>query len=124
MNSFTSVSIEPPLVAIFVMENSRTLKSILQTGKYVINILKHDQETEARQFANDGMDDKFSGISHSMNGNGLPILAKSLGYIECEIHSTQKIEDHVMVLGRVMNASVENDLDALIYYRRGFRSFN
>lgn len=124
MNSFTSVSIEPPIVALFVMENSRTIKSILQTGKYVINIMKHDQEPAAVRFASDGLEDKFNGIEYTMNRDGLPLLTGSLGYIECETYSTQKIEDHVLVLGRVLNTVIENDTEALIYYRRGFRSFS
>lgn len=124
MNSFTSVSIEPPLVALFVMENSRTIRSILQTGKYVINIMKHDQESAAMRFASDGLEDKFNGIEYSLNSDGLPLLKGSIGYIECVTHSTQKIEDHVMVLGRVLKTTIENDAEALIYYRRSFRSFS
>lgn len=124
MNSFTSISLSPPLVAIFVMENSRTTSAILQTGKFVVNILKHDQEDAAKQFASDGVEDKFEGVKYSSNDDGIPVLDESLGYIECNLHSSQKIADHIMFVGEVRNASVINDLEALIYYRRGFRSFS
>lgn len=123
MNSFTSVSIDPPLVALFIIDRSRTNKALNQTGKYVINIMKHDQEDTARQFANDGMEDKFAGIEYTTNADGIPLVSGSLGYIQCEVHSTQAIADHVLFIGKVTGVSLENDNEALIYYKRAFRSF-
>lgn len=122
MNSFTSVSINPPMVAVFVMENSRTSNAILQSRKFVVNILKHDQETTAMQFANDGVEDKFKGVQYSLNADGIPVLPESLGYIECDLSSTHRLADHIMFLGEVRNADITNDVEALIYYRRGFHS--
>lgn len=123
MNSFTSVSLEPPLVALFVMENSRTSAAIQQSGKYIINILKHDQEDLARKFANDGPGDKFEGVQYRISDDGIPYLSESMGYLECTLDSSQKLADHVLFLGRVVNASPANSDEALIYYRREFRSF-
>lgn len=123
MNSFTSVSLNPPLVAIFVMENSRTTTAIQNTGKFVVNIMKHDQEGHSMQFANDGVEDKFDGVSHRKSTDGIPILDNCLGYIECDLYSSEKIADHIMFVGRVKKASVVNDEEALVYYKRAFRSF-
>lgn len=123
MNSFTSVSLNPPLVAVFVMEESRTTTSIQETGKFIVNIMKHDQEGHSMQFANDGLEDKFAGISHQRSEDGIPILDNCIGYIECDLHLSQKIADHIMFVGKVKKASVVNDEEALIYYRRTFRSF-
>lgn len=122
MNSFTSVSLNPPLIAVFVMENSRTTAAIQDTGKFIVNIMKHDQEAHSMQFANDGMDDKFQGVSHRESDDGIPILDNSLGFIECDIYTTQKIADHIMFVGQVKKASVVNDEAALLYYNRAFRS--
>ncbi len=122
MNSFTSVSLNPPLVAVFVMENSRTTAAIQETGKFIVNIMKHDQEGHSMQFANDGVDDKFQGVSHRKSEDGIPILDNSLGYIECDLYTSQKIADHVMFVGLVKKASVMNDEEALLYYKRAFRS--
>ena len=124
MNSFTSVSLDPPLVALFVMENSRTTAAIRQTGKYVINILKHDQGDLATRFASDGIPDKFEGVQHVANSNGIPLLGNCLGYIECTLESSQKISDHILFIGETKKASVALHEEALIYYRRAFRSFS
>lgn len=122
MNSFTSVSVDPPTVAVFVMDNSRTSSAILETGKFVVNILKHDQEEIAKQFANDGMEDKFQGVRYETGGDGIPLLPDSLGYIECNLSGTHKLADHVMFVGEVTRTGIFNDVEALIYYKRGFHS--
>lgn len=124
MNSFTSVSLNPPLVAIFVMENSRTTAAIQKTGKFIVNIMKHDQADHSIQFANDGVDNKFQGVSHRKSDDGIPILDNSLGYIECDLYQSQKIADHIMFVGQVKKANVVKDEEALIYYKRNFRSFS
>lgn len=124
MNSFTSVSLDPPIVAIFVMENGRTTTAINQTGKFVVNILKYDQEKEAKQFASDSLPDKFQGIGYTESSNGIPIIDGSLGYIECDLLETKNIADHILFLGKVSNSEVVRDEEALVFYRRAFRSFS
>ena len=124
MNSFTSVALNPPLIAIFVMENSRTTTAIQNTGKFVVNIMKHDQEAHSKQFANDGVENKFDGVSYKESQEGIPVLDDSLGYLECDLYSSEKIADHIMFVGKVKRASVVNDEEALIYYKRAFRSFS
>ncbi len=124
MNSFTSVSLDPPIVAIFVMEKSRTTTAINQTGRFVVNILKFDQEKEARQFATDSIQDKFQDIQYRESSNGIPVIDGSLGYIECDLLEARKIADHIMFLGSVSNSEVTRDEEALLFYRRAFRSFS
>lgn len=124
MNSFTSVSLDPPIVAIFVMENGRTTTAINQTGKFVVNILKFDQEKEAKQFASDKAPNKFEGITYRNSVDGIPIIEGSLGHIECDLFESRQIADHVMFLGKVKRSEVTEDREALVYYRRAFRSFS
>ncbi len=124
MNSFTSVSMNPPLIAVFIMENSRTSEAIRKTGKFAVNILNGDQETYAMKFANDKSDDKFSEVSYHTNGEDVPILDDSLGYIECSLYKQDKIADHILFVGKVENASLRGDSHALVYHRRGFGSTN
>ncbi len=123
MNSFTSVSLDPPLIAIFVMEKGRTTTAINQTGKFVVNILKFNQEKEAKQFASDNVPDKFLDVSYRESSNGIPIIEGSLGYIECDLYDAKKISDHIMFLGKVTRSEVTMDEEALVFYRRAFRSF-
>lgn len=122
MNSFTSVSLNPPLVALFISIDGRTSKAIDQTGSFVINILKEDQEEEAQVFANDKINDRFSRTQFHLNGDGIPVLDGSLAFIECKLYKKEKIADHYLFVGEVKNASILNDEHALVYHRRGFKS--
>lgn len=122
MNSFTSVSLNPPLVALFITTDSRTSAAINETGKFVINILKEDQEVFARTFADDGNDDKFSGLRYHFTDEGVPVLDDSLGFMECSLYLKEEIADHFLFVGEVHGASILNDSHALIYHRRGFKS--
>ncbi len=122
MNSFTSVALNPPLIALFINLDSRTSKAILQTGKFIVNILKEDQEEEAKVFANDKSSDKFSQTPYHLNGDGIPILDKSLGFIECSLYKSERIADHYLFVGEVGSASIINDEHALVYHKRGFKS--
>ncbi len=124
MNSFTSVSLNPPLIAVFIKEDSRTSGAIRDTGKFVVNILNDEQETFAKKFASDLSDDKFSEVIYHFNGGGVPILDESLGYIECSLYKEEKIADHILFVGKVENASVLNDSHALVYHKRVFGSTN
>ncbi|AKA48313.1 hypothetical protein IX51_03490 [uncultured archaeon] len=122
MNSFTSVSLNPPLIGLFITTESRTAKAVRQTKKFVVNILREGQEDEAKIFANDKSDDKFSGIKYHLNGNGVPVLDDALGSIECSLYKEEEIADHFLFVGEVEKATVLNDEHALVYHKRGFKS--
>lgn len=122
MNSFTSVSLNPPLIALFITIGSRTSDAILQTGRFVVNILKEGQEDFAMGFADDKSESKFQGVRYHGNSHGIPVLDDSLGYIECDLHMKDEIADHYLFVGEVTGASVLNDDHALVYHRRGFGS--
>lgn len=122
MNSFTSVALDPPLIAVFITVDSRTSKAIRETGSFVVNILQERQEEDAWTFADDQIDDKFKGRKHHFNESGLPVLDDSLGFIECTLYKEEKIADHYLFVGKVRKAAILNDEHALIYHRRGFKS--
>lgn len=124
MNSFTSVSLNPPLVALFISVEGRTSAAIDQTGKFAINILKEDQEEEAKVFANEKIPDRFSGLRYHLNGDGIPVLDNSLAVIECILYRKEEIADHFLFVGEVKKASILSDDHALVYHQRAFRSTN
>lgn len=121
MNSFTSVSLNPPLIAVFITEGSKTSDAILESGKFNVNILKHDQEAEARTFSSPGENQRFSSHGFNHGENGMPVLQQALGYLECNLFRSEKIADHIMFVGEVTKAQVISDEDALVYYRRAFK---
>ncbi len=122
MNSFCSVAINPPLVAVFISKNSRTASGIMQSGKFAINILTNEQENIARTFSADGSSDKFQPGTYWYGESGMPLLNEVLGHIECDLFLSQDIADHSMFVGSVKYGDIDTELEPLVYYNRKFQS--
>ena len=122
MNSFCSVAINPPLVAVFISKSSRTASAIMQSGKFAINILTKEQENIARIFSADGSSDKFRPETYWYGESGMPLLKEALGHIECDLFLSQDIADHSMFVGSVKSGDVDTEREPLVYYNRKFQS--
>lgn len=122
MNSFTTVSMNPPLVAVFIMKGSRTLNAVEKSGKFVVSLLSGYQEEAARIFSQDGDEDKFGKFGQCKTDEGIAYLQNSIGRIECHLQTSQDIADHRMIIGSVKNCNVHNQSPSLMYYRRRFYS--
>lgn len=109
VGSFTSVSLDPPLVGFFSQHTSDMLATVRDTGSFTINVLACDQEDVCGVFATK-VPDRFDRIAWAPGPNGNPHLAGSLAVLECDVEAVTELGDHAMVLGRV------TELDAL---RRG-----
>jgi 3-hydroxy-9,10-secoandrosta-1,3,5(10)-triene-9,17-dione monooxygenase reductase component len=120
--SFYSVSTEPPLVSFSVMTNSTTYPRVRETGKFVVNVLAHDQHTVSNQFARKGTD-KWAGIDWTPTASGNPVIADTLMWLDCDIWAEHEAGDHVIVIGRVnamSDASWHKD-EPLLYFKGQYR---
>ena len=84
VSSFTSVSLKPPLVALFPAITSKSWPEIEASGGFCINILSAGQESYSRQFSRSG-GDKFAGLSWFPSPSGAPVLEGSLAWIDCDV---------------------------------------
>lgn len=99
--SFSSLSLDPPLVAFMVGRTSTTWPRIAQAGVFCVNVLSADQGELCRGFAVSGAD-KFAGVPHDPAPvSGSPRLAGTLAWIDCAIHAVHTGGDHLIVVGRV-----------------------
>jgi len=121
-NSFTSVSLDPPLVLFCAAKASTTWPRIEAAGKFTVNILNEHQEDVCRVFATKGAD-RFSRIGWRTSGNGQPILHDSLAYIDCEMQEQHDAGDHIIVVGRVQELGVLSEEGPLLFYRGGYGKF-
>ncbi|HLI73775.1 MAG TPA: flavin reductase family protein [Acidimicrobiales bacterium] len=119
--AFTSLSLEPPLVAIAPGKSSTSWPRIAQAGEFCINILSEDQEALSRDFAVSG-GDKFTGVGWRPAGNGAPVLDGVLAWIECRFLRAHDAGDHEIVLGLVVDMGVHKGRP-LVFYRGGFGGF-
>ena len=123
-NSFTSVSLEPPLVLFCAGIESETWPRIREADRFCVNVLGHHQRQLALSFARKGSD-RYEGVQLVEHGDGPPRLAGAIAHIDCRIAAEHPGGDHTIVVGAVLELAVaEADKAALeeplIFYRGGF----
>lgn len=101
-NSFSSVSLSPPIVSWSLLASSPSLDVFDRTGRFVINILSLDQLHLSRRFAS-SVADKFEGVAFTPGLEGLPVLQDCVATIECRTAERLQVGDHVLFLGQVEN---------------------
>ena len=123
VNSFTSVSLDPPLVAFCPAASSSTWPRIRAGGLFCVNLLSHDQEQVCRRFAMSGTD-KFAGLAWTPAPSGAPILDRTPAWIDCSIECEYAAGDHTVVLGRVraLDACTAEG-NPLVFYRGRYGRF-
>lgn len=122
VGSFTSVSLDPPLVAFFPAKNSSSWPGIERAGKFCVNVLSSGQEALCRQFSAKGID-KFAGVSHRVSPNGSPILDGVVAWIDCTMTAVHEAGDHYIVLGEVKALEVEGPVKPLLFFQGLYGEF-
>lgn len=116
VGSFTSISLDPPLVGFFPGKMSTSWQSIAQTGRFCVNVLGADQLDICRRFATRSAN-KFADLSHGFSPAGLPLIDGALAWIDCRIESVLDIGDHYLVVGAVDDLGFSEAGDPLIFLR-------
>lgn len=119
--SFMSVSLEPPLVAVAPAKSSTSWPAIEAHGTFCANVLAEGQEDLARRFAVSG-GNKFQGIDwQPAPATGAPLLSGIAAWIDCRIYKQTEAGDHWLVLGEVLELSVQREAGALVFHGGSFR---
>ncbi len=116
--AFTSLSLDPPLVALAPGKSSTSWPRIAAAKAFCVNILAEDQEALSRDFAISG-GDKFTGVGWHPAANGAPVLDGALAWVECEFELAHDAGDHELVVGKVQDMGVRRGRP-LVFYRGGF----
>lgn len=122
VQSFTSLSLDPPLVAFAVGRGSSTWPKLRDAGSFSANILAEDQEALCRAFATSGVD-KFEGVGWRPGITKSPLIDDVLAYVECRIDVEHDAGDHVLVIGHVLDLGIVREGKPLLFYRGGFGRF-
>ncbi|MEU0075533.1 flavin reductase family protein [Streptomyces sp. NPDC006332] len=120
--SFSSLSLDPPLIAFMVGRTSTTWPRIARAGVFCVNVLSAGQGELCRAFAVRGAD-KFAGVDHTpAPASGSPRLTGTLAWIDCTIHAVHTGGDHLIVVGRVDALGTGDDEDArpLLFHKGRF----
>lgn len=100
-NSFSSVSLEPPLVLWSQAHSSRSHAVFQDSEHFAINILAEDQVALSNLFAKSAVEDKFAGLAHDSGVGGVPVLKGTAAHLECVKIAMYPGGDHTVYLGRV-----------------------
>jgi len=114
--SVTSVSLQPPLVAVSIDSRTETARGIDQTNAFGVSILEADHERIARHFATNGLRSKFAGVSVRAGLTGVPLIEDAHAAIECVVWARHVAGDHLLYLGRVVAAEARADSQPLVYH--------
>lgn len=121
--SFTSLSLDPPLVLFCPQKASSSWPKMKAAGTFCVNILSDEQEALCRAFAASGTD-KYRGVGwHPSPVAGAPLLAGCLAWVEGRIVAQHDGGDHLIVVGQVVEVGVEHEGRPLLFYRGGFGRF-
>jgi len=101
VNSFTTVSLEPPLILVCIARHARAHACMAEARRFAVNVLAEDQEDLARLFASLA-EDKFAGLAYSLSPGGAPLLQGSHAWLDCEeVGRHDGGRTHDIVVGRV-----------------------
>jgi flavin reductase (DIM6/NTAB) family NADH-FMN oxidoreductase RutF len=117
-NSFSSLSLEPPLVLWSLAKSSTNYAAFCSAPHFAIHVLDSTQSVLAKRFSAKGMD-RFCDVETILGHGGVPLLCSFHACFECETHAQYDGGDHTIIVGRVL-ATTERPGEPLLFYRGKF----
>jgi len=122
VGTFTSVSLDPPLVGFLPVKGSYSWAQIERAGRFCVNVLGSDQKALCGQLASKGAE-KFDGVEYDMTGNGSPLLKDVIAWIDCDIDQVVDAGDHYFVLGRVLEMDTGREQSPMLFFQGKYGEF-
>lgn len=120
INSFASVSMDPPLVLFSVARQVQSMAVFEQADGFAVNVLAHDQHELCRRFAQAGAD-KWAGLEVRDGAHGGLLIHPSLVRFDCRLHQRHDGGDHVILVGEVVSLSRGDAEEPLVFFRSALR---
>jgi Conserved protein/domain typically associated with flavoprotein oxygenases, DIM6/NTAB family len=121
VGSFTSISLDPPLVGFLPDKNSYSWGLIEKAGHFCVNVLAADQTDLCRQIASPG--DKFAGVEYTLSKHDLPVLEGAMAAIECQLVNIVSAGDHWLVMGLVLGLEAKRETTPMLFFRGRYGGF-
>jgi flavin reductase (DIM6/NTAB) family NADH-FMN oxidoreductase RutF len=115
VNSFNSVSLDPPLILFSLARDARSLASFEAATSYAVNVLAADQMDMSQKFSMAG-EEKWQDTNWSTGEHGAPVLDGVMATFECRPETTADGGDHVIFIGRVEQCDQREDANPLLYF--------
>jgi flavin reductase (DIM6/NTAB) family NADH-FMN oxidoreductase RutF len=119
VNSFTSVSLDPPLVLVCLGHASSSRDPLLGARSFAVNVLSAGQRRLAARFAAEPSAGRFDGVAWRPGPNGAPVLSDVAAWVACTPEASYEAGDHTILVGRVEAADTGTE-EALAFYCGAF----
>lgn len=123
VNAFSSVSLNPPLVLVCVVNGGEAGAAMDAATHFAVNFLSDAQEHLSRQFSA-RVPDRYEGVPARQGACGAPLLEGCLGYLECRKTAAHLEGDHTILIGEVLAAGASDEGLPLLYFRSGYRKIS
>lgn len=120
-NSFSSVSLEPPLVLFSLRKASSLVSTFSGSEGFAINILSQQQDALSGRFASSKIVDKFEGVAWRPGPSNMPVIDDCLASFECSVHAQHDAGDHLIFIGEVKHMHEGSADHALVFYKGAYR---
>lgn len=119
VNSFTSVSLDPPLVLVCIDRLSSSHDPLVEGGSFAVNVLARDQTALAARFATEPSAERFLDLAWEEGPLGDPVLPGAVAWLACRLAAVHPAGDHSILVGRVEELDA-SDREALVFHRGGY----
>ena len=121
--SFSSLSLDPPLVVFAPSRASRTWPRLREIGRFCVNVLAEGQDEVSQNFARSGTD-KFAGLPWTPSAHGCPVLADVVAWIDGELWAEYDGGDHTIAVARVLDLGAHPERRPLLFHRGAYGLLN
>lgn len=118
-NSFSSVSMDPPLVSWCLKTNSYSLPAFRHSKRFAINVLGSPHIDRCHRFAQ-GHAEKWRDVEFHAGKSGCPLFDDAIATIECNLYSEHEAGDHIILIGEIVQARAVENHRPLVFYRGGY----
>ena len=125
VSSFSSLSMDPPLVLFSINKQYSSHTRLLESQNYAIHILSLEQETLSNNFASSKIDKNELILSLQPKiREGIPLLPSAVSILFCENYKNYEGGDHTIFLGKVVHIEIDESKEPLLYYNKGYRTIS
>jgi 3-hydroxy-9,10-secoandrosta-1,3,5(10)-triene-9,17-dione monooxygenase reductase component len=121
VSSFTSISMNPPVVLVSLSKTAPSFTALMSKGEFIVNLLNKGQDFLGERFAGmHGVADKFHDVKVEHNERGLPVLTDSAANIDCDVTKAVEAGDHMVILATPVSINIKKRSEPLVYYNQQF----
>jgi flavin reductase (DIM6/NTAB) family NADH-FMN oxidoreductase RutF len=122
VNSFTSISVDPPRVTVTLANSTRTKYLVDEAGFFAVNLLSADQQEISERFAGRLAEegDRFQNLHIIYGENHLPMIEEAAAHLECMVIHTYPMENSTLYVGAVLSCRKGEDKPPLVYFNRSY----